>query len=107
MIRLWNKLKQAYHDFRDDKPGERFVNAHERWKGGHLLTRIGLVLAGVLLIVLGLFLALIPGVPGIVLGVPGIALIASRFRRVAVWMDWLEVKLRNVWHRWRQRFAPP
>jgi hypothetical protein len=102
---MWKKLKHAYREFAEDKPGERFLNAHERWKDASLLARLGLVAAGFVLVVIGVLLGLVPGVPGIVLGVLGLALIATRFRRMSVWLDWSEIKLRKFWRRCRRRFA--
>jgi hypothetical protein len=55
------------------------------------------------LIAVGALLALVPGVPGIVLGVLGLGLIAVRFRRVAIWLDWSEMKCRGIWREFRRR----
>ena len=104
---MWKKLAKSYHQLADDKPGHRFLNAYERRKESTQSPAVGVALmaAGILLILLGLFLSLVPGVPGIVLGVPGVALIATRFRRVAIWSDWLEVKCRRIWRKCRPRKA--
>lgn len=102
---MWKKIKHAYHEFVDEKPGKRFIEAHQRWKSGSPAVTILVVVVGALLVVVGFLLGLIPGVPGIVLGVLGIALIATRFRRMAVWMDWMEVKCRKLKQRWSRRIA--
>jgi len=104
---MWKKLAHSYHQLADDEPGHRFLNAYERRKESSQSPAVGIALmvAGILLILLGVFLSLVPGVPGIVLGVPGMALIATRFRRVAVWFDWLEVKCRKIWRKCRPRKA--
>ena len=102
---MWKKMKHAYREFADEKPGQRFIKAHQRWKGGSPAVTIIVVAVGVVLIVVGFLLGLIPGVPGIVLGLLGIALIATRFRKMAVWMDWTEVKCRKLKQRWSRRIA--
>lgn len=104
---MWDKLKRGYRQFKQDDPGDRFLNAHEHWKehsNGPVAT-ILIVAAGAVLIVGGLLLGLIPGVPGIVLGLLGFALIATRFRRMAIWLDWSEVKLRSAWQKCRRVVA--
>ncbi len=103
---MWKKIKHAYHEFAGQKPGQRFIATHKRWKGGDSpAVTIIVVAVGAVLIVVGFLLGLIPGVPGIVLGLLGVALIATRFRKMAVWMDWTEVKLRNLKERWSRRIA--
>jgi len=104
---MWARLKQSYRELKDDEPGHRFVNAHMRWKERtrNWLATVAIIAVGLLLIVAGGFLGLVPGAPGIVLGVLGVALIGTRFKRVAIWLDWLEVRLRQLWHRCRQAFA--
>src|SRR5262245_19007928 len=106
---MWRKLVRGYRQLADDVPGQRFVDAHERWNGGGKNPIIGIVLlvVALVLIVAGTLLSLVPGMPGIVLGVPGLALIAIRFRRVAVWLDWAETKLRSLWQKLRHRKISP
>jgi UPF0716 family protein affecting phage T7 exclusion len=97
------KIKRAYQQFKEDAPGERFLNLYQRRQQqskGPVATVL-IVIVGLVLIVGGFLLGLIPGVPGIVLGVLGVALIATRFRRMAVWMDRAEVKLRKLWRKCR------
>ena len=100
---LWEKFVHGSREFSHDEPGQRFLNAHKRWKGSgnHLAVRVALVGTGVLLVVIGVLLALIPGVPGIVLGVPGVGLIGTQFRWLATWLDWMESKCRRMWRRMR------
>jgi hypothetical protein len=104
---MWKKLVHGYRQLVDDEPGHRFLNAYERRKGSRTGPAVGvaLIAAGVLLILVGALLSLVPGVPGIVLGVPGLALIATRFRRVAIASDWLEMKCRRIWRKFRRRKA--
>jgi hypothetical protein len=105
---MWKKLKRGYRQFADDQPGRRFIDTYKRWKGssGNPIIGIAVIAVGVVLIVIGALLALVPGVPGIVLGVLGLALIATRFRWMAGWLDWFEVKCRRGWQRFRRRHAP-
>lgn len=101
---MWKKIKRGYREFKESDPGERFLKTYERWREhsrGPVAT-IFIVVAGTVLIVAGFLLGLIPGVPGIVLGLVGVALIATRFRRMAVWLDWSEIKLRGIWRKCRQ-----
>ena len=95
---MWKRLTRAYQKFADDKPGHRFLNAHERSKkrGNSLFLNLGYIVAGLALIVIGILLGLVPGVPGIVLGVLGLALIATRFRWMAIGLDVVEVKCRGL-----------
>ena len=101
---MWKKIKRGYQEFKEDDPGERFLKTYERWREhstGPIAT-ILIIVIGTVMIVAGFLLGLVPGVPGIVLGLLGAALIAARFRRMAVWLDWGEIKLREVWRKWRQ-----
>jgi hypothetical protein len=102
---MWRKLVRGYRQFVEDLPGQRFVDAYQRWKGTskNPITNLVLLLIALVLIAVGALLALVPGVPGIVLGALGLALIAIRFRRVAIWLDWSEMKCRGVWRKSRRR----
>jgi hypothetical protein len=102
---MWRKLVRGYQQFAEDAPGQRFVDAHQRWKGTskNPITSFVIIAASLVLIAAGALLGLVPGVPGIVLGVVGLALMATRFRRVAIWLDWSETKCRNAWQRFRHR----
>ena len=104
---MWKKIKHGYRAFVESEPGHRFVEAYEEWQESvrNPLVSIGLIVAAIVLMVGGLLLALVPGVPGIVLGVIGFALIAIRFRRVAIWLDWTEVHLRRLFRRFRRGHA--
>jgi hypothetical protein len=106
--RMWRQLKNQWNEFRNDPPGERFQNSYERQRK-RLRSPIARYLTpvlGALLVVAGLILGLIPGVPGIVLVGIGIALIATRFRRMSLWLDWMEVRLRGAWRRIRRGKTP-
>jgi hypothetical protein len=104
---MLGKLKLGYRQFRDDDPGARFINLYRRWNEGGkgvLATIVALGL-GLLLIIGGFVLAAVPGVPGIVLGVLGIAVIATRFPRLSMWLDWFELRCRKVWRKLRRQAA--
>jgi len=94
---MWKRFKLGYRQLREDEPGRRFVNAHERWREHTRSSAVTIVLllAATLLIIGGLLLGLIPGVPGIIPALLGVVLVAARFRRVAIWMDKFEVWLRR------------
>jgi len=98
---MWEKLKHSYRQFKEDEPGERFVNTHRRWRehSHGLAATVIIIVSGVVLIAGGFLLGLVPGVPGIVLGLLGFALIAARFRRMAIWLDWCETKVRKGWRK--------
>lgn len=102
---MWKQIKQTIKKSKQDKPGERFLNAHKRWNGRSGYVTILFPIVGALLIVAGILLGLIPGVPGVVLMVIGAGLIAIRFRSVAVRLDRWDVKARAIAHSVRRRFA--
>lgn len=102
---MWRKLVRGCRQFLKDVPGQRFIDAYQRWKvtARNPITGLVLLIIALVLIAAGALLALVPGVPGIVLGGLGLALIAIRFRRVAIWLDWSEMKSRSVWRKVRRR----
>jgi len=89
--RIWNRLKQA-------EPGKRFQRHHEahqqslRSKWSRWLS----VAAGLLIVAVGLVALPAPG-PGFLVIALGGALLAQESRRVAEWLDWLELRLRRIW----------
>jgi len=105
---LIKKFKQGYRQITEDEPGHRFLNAHKRWKGSNEGTAvaIAIIISAILLIMTGAVLSLVPGIPGILLGLPGLVMIATRFRRVAVWLDWIELNCRKIAQKFRRRRAP-
>jgi hypothetical protein len=67
---MWKRFKRGYVQFKADEPGERFVDAHDHWReysNGSVATVL-IIVAGAVLIV------------------RGFALIAARFRRMAIWL---------------------
>lgn len=107
---MWKRLKLGLRDFKSKAPGERFIKTYEHWQARgerSFITTAVVIAAGLILIVGGLLLGLIPGVPGIVLGVIGLALIATRSRRMAIWLDWTETKLRALFGKRRPADVTP
>ncbi len=104
---MWDRIKHGFQELKNDAPGERFVNAHHRWHvhtQGYFAT-VCIVVLALVLIAGGGFLGFVPGAPGVVLVILGCALIGTRFRRVAIWLDWIELKLRKTWRRLRRSQA--
>ena len=99
----WNKLKRRCVQVKKDEAGKRFLNAYERSRrhSKSSVANILLIISGAVLVIGGFLLGLVPGVPGIVLGVLGLGLIATRFRRMAIGLDWAELKMRRIWQRCR------
>ena len=104
---MWKQYKQDYREFKKAEPGQRFIGAYERGRARHRgpAHTILILVVAIVLIVGGALLALIPGVPGIIPGMVGLALIATRFRRMAIWLDWFEVAIRKAGRACRQVFA--
>lgn len=97
MRKTWDTIKSCLHD----EPGRRFLRAHHGCRSTErsFLTNLIFIGLGLVLIALGFLLGFVPGLPGIVLAVLGLALISTRFRWMAVALDWLEVKIRKLFHR--------
>lgn len=64
---------------------------------GRSWTTWGYVAAGLALVIGGLVLSLPPGVPGFLLWIPGLALLAARFKGLAMLLDRLEAWGRQAW----------
>lgn len=97
------RLLAGLKELRRARPGTRFQahydRAHEpRCNYG---LRALFIVAGVCLAVLGLALSLLPVVPGSVLSVAGAGLIAAESQTAARYLDWLEMKLRDLLRRLR------
>lgn len=103
------QVKEEWHHFRDDKPGERFRNHRERMKHrskSHAAVAIGL---GVLLLAGGVVLLFIPG-PGIPLIIFGVALIGAHSAKLSSALDRAEPALRDKAHdakRWWKSLPRP
>lgn len=100
-----HRLRKQWTEFKRSKPGERFADRYERnrrsradqsWAMSALMWTAGF---GLLLV--GLFFCVFPG-PGIPFLFAGGALVASRSRVAARFLDWCELKLRVIM-RWLHR----
>lgn len=102
-------VKEEWHHFRKDRPGERFRNHRERMKHrskSHAAVAIGL---GVLLLAGGIVLLFIPG-PGIPLIIFGVALIGAHSEKLSGALDRAEPALRDKGHdakRWWKSLPRP
>jgi hypothetical protein len=107
---MWRRIKQQLRDFRRSSPGERFESHYRRSsqaeeKPTKLWRALSLVVA-FLAFVLGVVFSLIPGIPGFVFFFLSAALLASESLRVARFLDWAELKLRQGWARITRRRRP-
>jgi uncharacterized protein (TIGR02611 family) len=104
------RTKASWRRFRAGKPGHRFQDRyhHRQQKRGHLAKRIFLICLGVVLAVGSLFLAPLPG-PGFATVFLGLAILAGEVRPAARFLDWAEVRTRELvrWVRgvWRSSAA--
>jgi len=94
---MWKQFKNGLKEFKAAPAGERFIRTYEHWqqRANSPAATVLIVAVGVILVIAGFLLGLVPGVPGIVLGVVGLALIATRSRRLARGLDWIELKCRR------------
>ena len=105
---LKERFLKQWKTFRDDKPGERFLNLYERRResrgGAFSWGRLAIVGGGIALILAGLFFLAAPG-PGTLVLIAGLGLVASESKILAKGLDWAEVKVRpyaeralKIWH---------
>jgi hypothetical protein len=101
-------LKRRWQEFKRGRPGQRFQNRYERNRktrsGRSKWLRFLKPLAAILLLAAGLFFCAIPG-PGVPLLILGAALLADVSRRVAVALDWLDLRLRAFFKRLRKGWS--
>ncbi|HUR42125.1 MAG TPA: hypothetical protein VM240_13250 [Verrucomicrobiae bacterium] len=93
-------MKQQWKAFFRDRAGERFVHRYERTKNYGPLRRGLTLFGGGVLVVVGLILMPLPG-PGILIAAVGGAVMSGQSRRVARWLDAVEVWLRRLLRRKR------
>jgi hypothetical protein len=91
-------LKQEWHQFRHDRPGERFYKHRERMRKKSRKHTAAAFALGVLLCAAGFMFLFIPG-PGLPLIVFGLALVATHWKRLADGMDRAELRLRRATRR--------
>lgn len=96
-------LKQSrkyWEEFKEDEPGRRFQDRYERnqqrAKGWFDIRRIANLLVGTVLVVVSVFFGWAPG-PGMLTLFIGLGMIASEFRPAAVFLDWFELRVRDLW----------
>jgi uncharacterized protein (TIGR02611 family) len=92
-------MKSAWHRLKEAEPGHRFQQEYEHHKGGSRgkVSRVLSVGVGLLIVAIGIVGLPAPG-PGMLVIALGGALLARESRAVARAMDWLEVRLRRVFH---------
>lgn len=92
------KLKGNWEEFKEGKPGERFKERYRRRQQapGHIVRRIVLVILGSIIAVGSLFTAPLPG-PGFATVFLGLAILAGEVLPAARFLDWSEVRLRQLW----------
>lgn len=96
---MFESAIHEWHDFRDDSPGRRFTNHHERThKSASRGKDVARVAIGLGLIIGGIVLLFIPG-PGMLLILFGVALFAGQSQRLAALLDRGEVWARDRWRR--------
>lgn len=94
--------RQEWHCFRDDSPGRRFLNHHQRAHRSKSKAKAALRAGiGALLVVAGIVMLFIPG-PGLLGILFGIALIAGESKRLASVLDRGEMRTRRWWKRTSQ-----
>src|SRR4051812_13329096 len=98
---MFGALKRRMRRFMTVPSGERFrAFYHRHHRRPHLARTIMTIGAGLALIAVGLILLVLPG-PGLLVGAFGAALLAGESLTVARAMDWVDVRVTNVWRRWR------
>ena len=92
------RLKGDWEEFRESKPGERFKERYHRRQlsPGHTVKRILLVILGSVIALGSLFTAPLPG-PGFATVFLGLAILAGELLPAARFLDWSEVRLRQLW----------
>lgn len=94
------RIDNSWQRFIHDKPGRRFQNRYERRqrraKKSHIVVKVLYIILGIVVAVGSLVLAPLPG-PGWGTVFVGLMILAGEVRLVAVFLDWLEVRLRRLW----------
>lgn len=91
------QMKQAWREFTESKPGERFKERYRRRRQseqGHIVWRIFLITLGAIIALGSLILAPLPG-PGWATVFVGLMILAGEVLPAARFLDWLEVRLRK------------
>lgn len=96
---LRDRARRIVRDIRQGEPGERFIRywrIRQRREHEHPLRRIVAVWIGFVLVGAGILLGPTPVFPGFIFGVPGLAILAGRFRIIAMALDKGEMLLRKI-----------
>lgn len=91
------QMKQAWREFTESTPGERFKERYRRRRQseqGHIIWRIFLITLGAIVALGSLILAPLPG-PGWGTVFVGLMILAGEVLPAARFLDWLEVRLRK------------
>jgi Putative transmembrane protein (PGPGW) len=92
------KARLSWRLFRADLPGRRFSNLYRRHQKSHtrnpIIRRGFMITGGVLIVIAGLILMPAPG-PGIAVVILGIAFLAAEIRKIAYWLDAMELRVRG------------
>jgi uncharacterized protein (TIGR02611 family) len=101
---MFEQLRQAWREFTESKPGERFKDRYRRRRQdeqGHIIWRIFLITLGSFIALGSLVLAPLPG-PGWATVFVGLMILAGELLPAARFLDWLEVLLRRFWRSVKQ-----
>jgi len=91
------RTKRSWQHFKNSKPGDRFQVRYyyRKQSGGGQLSRIFNIVAGGVLVIFSAFFGWAPG-PGTITFIIGLAMIGGEFLPVARFLDWAEVRLREL-----------
>lgn len=94
---MLESARHEWHCFREDRPGKRFANHHERaHRSPSKAKRVARIAVGALLLAGGVAMLFIPG-PGLLVMLFGVALFAGESKRLASLLDRAEVWTRDWW----------
>jgi uncharacterized protein (TIGR02611 family) len=101
---MFEQLLQAWREFTESTPGERFKDRYRRRRQdeqGHIIWRIFLITLGAFIALGSLILAPLPG-PGWATVFVGLMILAGELLPAARFLDWLEMLLRKFWRSVKQ-----
>lgn len=93
------QIRQNWQEFKESEPGHRFKDRYHRRQQaerGHVVWRAFLIVVGAIIAVGSLVLAPLPG-PGWGTVFVGLMILAGELLPAARLLDWLEVRLRELW----------
>ena len=99
---VFRYLKREWRELKKGRPGRRFRERCERARQARAdksaAQRFVVPIVGILILAAGLVFCVIPG-PGLPLVAIGGALLAQHSMKMAIALDWVEVKLRYLFSR--------